>query len=501
MWQSLKKGFSLLFLLFAISGTARAANAYYFEYNERCKSAYEAMISLRIHEAQQLLQQELKEHPQNLIPVMIANYEDCLVLLFNGDAAEYKKRKNNFDQRLALIEQGDSHSPWYRYSKAVLYFQWAAIRIRFEENFQAGVEFRKSFLYLKENRKRFPSFKYNQLLFGLEQAIVGTVPEKYKWVANMLGLKGNVKSGTAQVVNFLNTRDGSTAQMRQEAVLYYCYLKFYLLSERETVWKYLDASNLDLKNNHLFVYLKASLALNDNKAELAEQVLSSRTGGPDYLEVPILNYMMGNALLFKLDEDCIVYFQRFLSKNRGRIYIKDAFQKMSLYYYATENQERADHYKNKILKSGSTLTDADKQAQRFALNSIVPDPNLLKARLYSDGGYFNKALEVFATMHEEDYTADADRLEYRYRYGKIYQLTGQDAKAIPLLEAAVRLGADRPEQFGARAALELGQIYEDRGQRSKAIDYYRQCLNMKDHDFESSLEQKAKAGINRLGGN
>src|SRR5690606_15166141 len=123
----------------------------------------------------------------------------------------------------------------------------------------AGVEFRKSFLYLKENRKRFPTFKYNQLLFGLEQAIVGTVPEKYKWVANMLGLKGNVKSGTAQVVNFLNTRDGSTAQMRQEAVLYYCYLKFYLLSEREAVWKYLDASSLDFKSNHLFVYLKASL--------------------------------------------------------------------------------------------------------------------------------------------------------------------------------------------------------------------------------------------------
>lgn len=501
MWQSLKKGFSLIFLLFAISGVARAADSYYFDYNDRCKNAYEAMIALRINEAKLLLKQELEEHPRNLIPVMIANYEDCLVLLFNGDAAEYKSRKSNFEHRLSLIDKGDSHSPWYRYAKAVLYFQWAAIRIRFEENFQAGVEFRKSFLYLKENRKRFPTFKYNQLLFGLEQAIVGTVPEKYKWVANMLGLKGNVKSGTAQVVNFLNTRDGSTAQMRQEAVLYYCYLKFYLLSEREAVWKYLDASSLDFKSNHLFVYLKASLALNDNKAALAEQVLTSRSGTSDYLDVPVFHYMMGNALLFKLDPACIVYFQRFLSKNRGRIYIKDAFQKMSLFYYATGDQERADQYRSKILKFGSTLTDADKQAQRFAQNQIKPDAGLLKARLYSDGGYFDNALDLFAAMHEEDYTSDADRLEFRYRYGKIYQLTGQDDKAIPLLESAVKLGANRPEQFGARAALELGQIYEARGQRSKAIEYYKQCVNMKDHDFEGSLEQKAKAGINRLGGN
>jgi tetratricopeptide (TPR) repeat protein len=230
-------------------------------------------------------------------------------------------------------------------------------------------------------------------------------------------------------------------------------------------------------------------------------VLTSRSGTSDYLDVPVFHYMMGNALLFKLDPDCIVYFQRFLSKNRGRIYIKDAFQKMSLFYYATGDQERADQYRSKILKFGSTLTDADKQAQRFAQNQIKPDAGLLKARLYSDGGYFDKALDLFAAMHEEDYTSDADRLEFRYRYGKIYQLTGQDDKAIPLLESAVKLGANRPEQFGARAALELGQIYEARGQRSKAIEYYKQCVNMKDHDFEGSLEQKAKAGINRLGGN
>ena len=492
--------FIIFFFLFNIGKVSGAGTKYYFDFNERCNQAYEAMVSLKIKEANLILQEELKEHPQNLIPILIANYDDCLTLLLNGDANEYKKRKGNLDRRMTLIDKGDPSSPWYKYAKGSLYFQWAVVRLRFDEYFSGGSEFRKSFMQLKDNRKKFPSFKYNQVLLGLEEAIVGTVPEKYKWIANMLGMRGDVKKGTAQIVDFLNTRDDKANVLREEAIFYYCYLKFFLLSEPKAVWKYFDESELDFKNNHLFTFMKANLAIDDNKATIAEQTLRGMAQGTAYLEVPMFNYQMGVALLQKNDENCLSYFQKFLSRYRGRMFVKDAYQKMSFYSIITGNMDQAQIYKDRILKAGTVQIDADKQAQRYAQGTTMPDPVLLKARLLCDGGYMDQALQLLQGKKVADFNSEADKLELTYRLARIYTLTGKQEMAISYYEATIKAGSSRPEHFASRSALELGQIYEQQGNKAKAIDAYKRCINMKDHDFESSMEQKAKAGINRLDG-
>lgn len=495
----------LLYLSFfgILSGVQAAGSPgrYVYDFNSRCKQAYQALVSLRIAEGNDLLRAEMRENPNNLIPVMLSNYDDCLTLLFNGDSKEYARRKGNLAKRIDLLEQGDENSPWYKYSIGVLYFQWAAVRIRFNEYFSAGTEFRKSFLQLKDNRKKFPDFRNNQVLLGVEEAIVGTIPDSYKWISSMLGMKGDVRKGTAQIVDFLSHRDGSASVMREEAIFYYCYLKFSLLSDHKGVWKYLDESVLDFKNNHLYVFMKANFALNDNKASVAEQVLRNRNAGGAYLEVPIFNYQLGIALLQKLDGDCLGYFQRFINRYNGRLFEKDAYQKMSFYCLATGNRPMAMTYRGKIAGVGTSQIDADKQAQRYAMNTVLPNPVLLKSRLLSDGGYFAQSLEPLKGLKASSFRDIGDQLEFNYRYARIYTLMGQPAKAIPFYEVTIRMGSSRQEHFAARSSLELGQIYEQQGLKDKAIACYRGCIAMKDHDYKSSLDQKAKAGIDRLGGN
>jgi tetratricopeptide (TPR) repeat protein len=494
--------FILAILFFTGAGRQvfSAEQKYVFDFNNRCRQAYQAMISLRIEEGNRLLQEELQENPGNLIPVLISNYDDCLTLLFNGDASEYKKRKANMDKRLDLIDKGDETSPWFKYCKGAIYFQWAAVRIRFNEYFSAGTEFRKSFLLLKDNRKKFPDFRYTQVLLGVEEAIVGTIPDSYKWITSLLGMKGDVRKGTAQIVDFLNHKDGSAALLREEAVFYFCYLKFSLLSDHKTVWKYLEESTLDFKNNHLYVFMKANLALNDNKASLAEQTVKGRNQGTEFLDVPIFNYQLGIALLQKTDDDCLTYFQKFINRYKGNLFVKDAYQKMSFYCLAMGNLPQAIVYKEKILKAGTAQIDADKQAQRYAQNNVLPNPFLLKARLLCDGGYYTQALEQLKGSKAGDFPNIADKLEFNYRYARIFTLMGQTAKATAFYETTIRLGSTRQEHFAARSALELGQIYEQQGQNDKAIASYKKCVSMKNHDYKSSLDQKAKAGIDRLGG-
>lgn len=489
-----------LWALLACRTEARANESYDFDFNDRCQQAYQLLLAFRMGEANALIQEELKERPGNLVPVMLANYDDCLRLLFNGDPLEYDRLKPNMDRRLERLKQGNQASPWYKFSLAQLYFQWASVRIRFNEYFSAGTEFRKSFLLLKDNKKKFPDFKYNLVLLGLEEAIVGTVPDNYKWIASMLGMKGDVKKGIDQIARFLNTKDGSTALLREEAAFYYAYLRFNLLADKKGAWKFLENSGLDVKGSRLFTFMNVNFALNDNQALLAENLLQNREQRYDYVELPIFDYLMGIALLQKTDERCLGYFQKFLNNYKGNLFVKDAYQKMSLFYQSSGQTAQARLFKNKIKNAGNAQIDADKQAQRYATATVpMPHPGILKIRLLSDGGYYSKALDLLGKYNASDFPNKGDLLEYYYRQARVYALLGLKEKSFPFYEETIRLGQNRQEHFAARSALELGQIYEDSGQPDKAIREYKRCLAMKNHDYKSSLDQKAKAGLNRLG--
>ena len=77
---------------------------------------------------------------------------------------------------------------------------------------------------------------------------------------------------------------------------------------------------------------------------------------------------------------------------------------------------------------------------------------------------------------------------------------GNADSAINAYLTSIKLGEKRKEYFAARAALQIGYIYEKQGQKSTAIAYFQTCLDMDDHDYKDSLDQRAKSGIARCKG-
>jgi predicted negative regulator of RcsB-dependent stress response len=69
--------------------------------------------------------------------------------------------------------------------------------------------------------------------------------------------------------------------------------------------------------------------------------------------------------------------------------------------------------------------------------------------------------------------------------------------AILFYKQAIDLGEKRKEHFAARAALQTGFIFEKRGDKQTAKQWFQRCMAMKDHDFKNSLDSRAKAGIAR----
>lgn len=455
-------------------------------------------MSLNLKEGNAYIIAEMKDNPYNLMATYIADYEDCLLLLFNGDKNDLTQRKSHLETRLSILDKGDKRSPWYRICKAGLYLHWAFVNIRFGENFKAANNFRKSYSLLKQNRQLYPGFVYNDIFFGLEETIVGTVPDEYKWIASIFGIKGNVKKGVQRLNSFISTND-QTTPLYNEAVIYYCYLKFYLMSEQAEVWNFVNnKNNFPLKDNLLHQFVKANIALNFRKADAAIETLNEAQKNPSYRMFPIFDYEMGSAYLHKTDVIAVRYFEDFLKRFHGNFFVKDCWQKIAQAYYINNDLQKATSSKDKILIYGTAVVDADKQAQRFAEENKWPDKRLLGARLLIDGGYYKEALEKLGKYKEVHFNTIVDKLEYNFRLGRIYDELGKDQLAFKYYQAVYNAGKGRKEHFAARAALQMAFIFEKQNNKPAALQKYNDCLSLKGHDFQNSIDQQAKAGINRL---
>jgi tetratricopeptide (TPR) repeat protein len=486
----------LLFALIPFAGIAQKK----FDFNNNCKAAYREIISLKLVKGQSMLDAEKKSNPDNLIPYFLENYIDFFILFFNEDPAEYKKRLPKREQRLELISKGPENSPFFLFTKSVIHFQWASIRVKFGYTWDAGWEFRRSFLQAKENLSSFPSFSPSFLYSGAMQVTVGTIPDGYKWLTSLFGIKGDIKTGMKKLEGFLHSKDEWSLLFHEEAVFYYCYMKFYIENDKEGVFRFIDEQQLDVRDNHLFAYLASNLRINNQQSELALRIMTERNLSPEYLNTPVWDLETGYAKLNHLEPDAAMYFERFVKNFKGRFYAKDALQKLSWHYYLAGDQAKADECRRLILTKNGSESEADKLAQKEAKTSVWPDKLLLRARLLNDGGYYREALRILHGRSAADFNSIEHKLEFSYRVGRLYDDTERDEEAVVYYKQAVRLGESRKEHYGARAALQLGLIYEKQKNLPLAAEWFKRCLAMKDHDFKNSIDQRAKAGIERIGG-
>jgi hypothetical protein len=375
------------------------------------------------------------------------------------------------------------------------------MRIKFGEYFRAATDFRTAYQLFRENQSKFPNFYYNLPFLGAMEAIAGTVPDGYKWVAGVLGIKGNVDQGIAKLETGISKAISQNQWNRCEALFLFVYAQKYLGNNPERAWQLINKAGIPTRDNLLMTFMQANLSLNNHQAAKTTQVIRNFEDGASYIDMPMMDYEMGSALLYHLDAGAEPYLLAFTQKFKGKFYVKDAYKKLSISAYLQGHTTKANQYKQLILSRGNTETDADKQAVRFAKLPAYPNTLLLKTGLLCDGGYYTEALKLLAGKTSTQFASNAEKTEFSYRLGRIYDLMGQDDKAIPFYLTTIKTGENQPEHFAARAALELGAIYERQHNTEMALAFYRRCMAMRGHDYKNSLDQRAKAAINRISQN
>ncbi len=487
-------------ILFTILSMLLIQSAYAsFDWNTNCKEAYTNTIELKFDKAQQILENELKNNPNNSLVYLIENYSDYLKIQISEEKREFDNLKSKKEYRLSKIENDNSESPWKLYSEAEIHLQWAANRLKFAEYFNAAYEINKAYRLLTENDKKYPNFLPNKKSLGVLYSLIGSVPKKYSWILSIIGMEGNLDSGLSlmnSTIKKMKTHD-DFSYMVEETYFLYAFLKMNLdnnQNDLKELLKEIKSSDFLLLN-----FAASRIATQIGNNDLAIKILEERVRGKAYYPFHYLDYLIAVGKQNKLDESCIEYFELYLNNFSGINYKKSSLMRMSWHYLINDDEQNFIKYRNKINDLEGLYIGADKEAQFFFDNKIKPHKNLLKARLYFDGGNYDKALENLDTIDKQKIKNNTfDNLKYHYRMGRVYEKLNNSKEAILYYKETISKSSSEYLHFSAKAALQLGLIYEKIGDKKQASDYFQYCIDVQNHLYEQSLEQKAKAGLERL---
>jgi hypothetical protein len=477
-----------------------------YDFNPACEKAWQAVMMLQFSEARAILDREELLDPTNMLPCYIGNYIDFLILFTGEDRTRFEDLKAGKIKTLDKLENGDRSSPYYRFCIAETYIQWAFTRLKFREYASAGIELARANELLRENHALHPDFLPDLLGLGIMHSLNGVIPENYKWLGNLIGLEGDLEQGVKELERIAGYAgpDPFTRSLKAPACIFAALIDASLRADKSAALSMIrrfdtDPGLLEYASSPLVIYAKSSIYLKSGQNEKALEILSGFTGLKGGYHMSFLDYLNGMALLNNLDPSASTSFRTFLSEFKGVNYIKSAWQKIA---WASLVAGDTLSYRNNIgmaLTQGNREVDEDKQAYYEATSGRIPSIPLLKARLLYDGGYYSRALDVLLNQSLKEYIHDNTELaEYHYRLGRIYQSMRQDGRALQNYSLAVQQGRGLPQYFAAGASLQMGIIHEQNRRFVQADSCFRITLSLDYREYRTSLNQKAKAGINRV---
>ncbi|MCZ4224073.1 tetratricopeptide repeat protein [Pedobacter rhodius] len=471
-----------------------------FDFNANCLNAYRSIFELKLGNARAYISTEKKQHPDNSIIYLLENYVDYFTLITSGSKADFDKLKGNKSIRLDKISDDEKNSPYYLYAQAEINLQWALIRSRFGEYFNAAMEIRKANSMLQDNAKKYPDFLLNNKGLGLINTVLGNLPDgALKSALSTFGIRGNTQSGLAMLDKLANGLAKSTYEpFYEEVVFYYAYVLADVVHSPTAYSKTMKYTERIADTSLLKSYLQSYVCIKTAHNDEAINILNKKPEGGVYQPFPYLDYLEGVAHLNKLELSASNYFNRFLQNNKGVNYIKDAHLHLGWISLLKGDKAGYSASVSKTINSGYSYNEKDKQAQNEA-SAPAPAVDLLKARLLFDGGYLAKAAQLLDNRNAADYNSDKDKTDFNYRMGRIYDDLGKDDQALTYYQAAINQGRNLKYYFASNAALQMGKVYEKKGNKAKAREAFNTAISMKNHEYENSIESQAKAGIKRLG--
>ena len=469
-------------------------------WTDEAKGAYKLVSTFRIDEGLSIIRLQSITYPDNEIWPYLEDYAGFLQLFLQEDLRNIPAYMESSNARLEKLILLPESNPMALMTQAQINLHHCALHLQQGQFLSAAADINKAFKLLKKNQKEFPGDLANLRLYASLKVAFGAIPDQYRWLVSMVTtLSGSIEEGLKELHHILNISNRESNVYYDETILFTAIAEGRLNNKPEAGLQLLNSYYGKTNLSGPVQYVTANLLIESGNNDGAIRVLEQPSVIPGTVRIPFMDFMLGECKLFRGDADADTYFKNFLVFHKGKHYIKEAHQKLAWYCLLKGDRPGYFNHMQQILIKGVSTTDEDQQAMLEAESHDTPHPILLRARLYYDGGYYDQALTLLTQTLYDGLAQHGHRLEFLYRKGRVLQAKKENAEALHYYSLTISSGQFEPYYYACSAALQSGVIHEGLGSHAAAAKFYYMCLDMQPTTYASSLHQKARMGLNRVG--
>ncbi len=490
----------LIFILFTCLTnflSARVNEEAYFAHKPEHIEIQKAICELRLQSAKEQLAKLKITDSKNVALDFLQLYASYYKVLVHLDQKYLRAFNADYASFIKVNQILPNSIPDKDYTKGSALLMKAIVAGAFNKYIEAASGFRSAYLVLSDNQKKFPTFLSNLKELGALEAMIGSMPSQYQWIINTLGLKGTIAGGISKIESYLSKCRFEPMIEKQQAAIYLTLIQFNF-ADKQKAWIFYKDYAKEIETNLMQAYVTAFVAGKSGHNKEALAALENRPKSQEYEQLPYLNFLKGEFLLHQLNFDAAIWYNKYIYTSESKSAVKDAYQKLSWIALVQNDEEKYLLYKSMSEKLQSHLGSEQKLINEDLVQKIYLNKQLLRARLLFDGGYFESALKALKQIEQSNLSSIYHKTEYCYRLGRVYHEIGNYAEALKMYKECLTVGEKINTYFKPNACLQLGIIYKQMGYANLAKSYFFEVSAYKGFDYEDSIKQKAKAGLNQI---
>lgn len=490
-----------LFLWIIAIGLGSEEAKAHFKETPNCDKALTLILKGNIGDARQLLAAERKADIRNRMPILIGNYSDFINLLLTDNPDAYELLKGNEDLRMEFFADMEEESVMRDFAIAQTELQWGLIHAKYGSYWKSAFRIRSAKKELDRIRNEYPDFVPAKAPAAFLNVVLGQIPENYRTVASLIGLKGDYEKGIKELKQ-LAQAEIETPWHQEALVLFYAGTVWMPKTPRVEIYN-LYTTCFKHPDSQVLHFIATGGSLKNKQAAQTLKFFNTRIRQRGYLALPVYHYWEGIAQLQHLELDkSLKSFATYLEERKSSYFIRDLALKSFYAYWLKGDKIEAEKWFKNIGKFESSASQVDGAATRV-FEKGLPNfyPELLKSRLLFDGGFLKEASQEIEQIQKPESLPLEFRIEYYYRKGRILENQSQLLEASGWLMRALEICPKRASYYyGAASCLELGHIYKSLGKYAEAKQWYKRVSEYIGHPHEGSINNDANQALRNLEG-
>jgi tetratricopeptide (TPR) repeat protein len=481
--------FFLVCLFLLLGSSSRADNIWTFD--PELQKIHKLVLNLQTDQAYKALE-KLKTNEFHKMYVL--SICETLDVLISEDETRFQKIESNFKERLKLLEKG-KQSADALFLQAELNLQRGFNFLNLGQEFNAVWAIKNAYNITQECLKKYPDFIPIKKTSGVLEVMVGSVPDKYHFFMSLLGMKGSVITGQKQLEQLRE----SQSSLNIEANLLYFTIKGLINQQVDEATKGFLGILKEEPDNKLALFLAVNMLMKNSQSEEAMKLIHTLDANPGGLPIFYIEYIRGEILLQKADyTNAILSYQKFINNYRSSNFKKDSYYKISLAYYLQGKQDLAKANFDKAKATGRDVVEPDHHADAQLKEGGFPNAKILKVRMFTDGGYYKEAKDMFTSITPADLKTKKEQVEYYYRRARLAHKTNDVGAAKIFYKQTIDMSGDSQWYFAPNSALQLGYIAQASHDYPTAKKYFEMALAYKKHEYKNSIDGKARSGLEQI---